>query len=276
LSSTSLLHAGWTGRFYRDDVNLLFAGVTAIGLAAIGVATAGVTTLTRRRLAVLVVVSSAGVLLSLGPATGIYRTLYDWAPPLQGLRQTARFGVLFLMAVAVAAAFGVAWVERRVGSIRAAAVVPIALAAVTIEVYQGPIRVEEFRGVPPIYDLLAEAEHPVVLAAAPFWPPEVVHFNGEYQLNSTRHWRPLMNGTSGLTPVSYRRRAAAFWFFPEEWAIAAMIDEGVTHVMVHLEQFGAEAPGVVAALAARRDLWLVASDTRGHRLYEVRRGEETR
>ena len=275
LSSTSVLHAGWTAPFYRDDVNVLFAGVSALGLATIGIVAGRATSEARRRLAVIVAVAAAGVLLSLGPATPVYRTLYEWVTPLQGLRITARFGMLFLIAVAAGAAFGVAWLERRVRSPRwAAALAALALTAVTVEAWQGPVRVREFSGVPPIYGLLADIEGPVRLVETPFWPPEAVHFNGEYQLGSTRHWQPLMNGTSGLTPESYRRRAESFWYFPEEWAIDAMHQEGATHVMVHLERFEHEAPHVAAVLAGRPDIWLIASDSRGHRLYEFRRRDE--
>ena len=125
---------------------------------------------------------------------------------------------------------------------------------------------------PPIYGLLADVETPVRLAEMPFWPPDMVHFNGEYVLGSTAHWQPLMNGTSGVTPMSYRRRAESFWFFPEDWAIQAVVDEGATHVMVHLHLFEHEAPMVLAGLAEQRTLRLVAADAYGHRLYEVRAG----
>jgi hypothetical protein len=95
--------------------------------------------------------------------------------------------------------------------------------------------------------------------------------NGEYVLNATGHWKPVMNGMSGLTPMSYRRRAESFWFFPREWAIDAIKKEGATHVMVHLERFGAEAPDVLTALAGRQDLQLLGADPKGHRLYRVKR-----
>jgi hypothetical protein len=79
-----------------------------------------------------------------------------------------------------------------------------------------------------------------------------------------------MNGTSGVTPMSYRRRAESFWYFPRDWAIAAMRSEGATHVMVHLERFGSEAPDVLQALAGRQDLQLLGADGRGHRLYKFK------
>jgi hypothetical protein len=95
--------------------------------------------------------------------------------------------------------------------------------------------------------------------------------NAEYVLNATGHRTPIMNGYSGYTPDSYRRRAQWFWFFPEPWAIEAIRHEGATHVMVHLEQFGADAEGVRAVLARQRELELVASDAAGHLLYRFAR-----
>ena len=107
----------------------------------------------------------------------------------------------------------------------------------------------------------------VMLAEVPFWPAEALFENGEYVLNATGHRAPIMNGYSGYTPDAYRRRAAAFWFFPEPWAIAAMRREGVTDVMVHLERFGPEADSVSAVLEKQHELRLVSADTLGHRLY---------
>jgi hypothetical protein len=124
--------------------------------------------------------------------------------------------------------------------------------------------------VPSIYALLAETSEPVMLVEVPFYPADAVFENGEYVLNATAHWKPVMNGTSGATPMSYRRRAESFWYFPRDWAIAAMKREGATHVMVHLERFGSEAPEVVAALADRRDLQLLGADAQGHRLYRFK------
>jgi hypothetical protein len=271
LTSTSRLHAGWTAPFFRDDVNVLFAGFTAMGLALAGMWLARTERACRRHVGVLILIAAVGVFVSFGPATSIYRWLHGWVPPLQGLRAVARFGFLYLTAIAFAAGFGVALLQRRLPSHRAGlALAASALALVTVEAWHAPIRTQPFSGVPSICSLLADTDEPVSLVEVPFYPPEGVHFNGEYVLNSTAHWQPLMNGTSGVTPMSYRRRVDAFWFFPENRAIQAIKDEGATHVMVHLEKFEHEAPMVQDALQDRRDLWLIATDRDGHRLYEVR------
>jgi hypothetical protein len=140
-----------------------------------------------------------------------------------------------------------------------------------VEAWQGPQPVVPFTGVSRLYAEIARAPDPVLLVEVPFYPPEGVHENAEYVLAATAHWRPLANGYSGFTPDSYRSRTETFWFFPEDRALAAFRDAGVTHVMVHLERFGAERPAVERTLATLQDLTLLGSDALGHRLYAVKR-----
>src|SRR5690606_38911454 len=237
LHSASRLHAGWSAPFFDRDVSVFFAGVTAIVLAVIGLLRARGEHTVRRR-AVLTTVAVVGVVLSLGPATAVYRWLYEWATPLHGLRAAARFGYLYLVAVALLAAYGVAWVQQRLRPGRPRLVVAVvALALVTVEAWSAPIHTVPFDGVPGIYRHVAEAPEPVVLVEMPFYPPEAFFQNGEYVLNSTAHWRPLMNGYSGYMPDSYRERAPYFWYFPDARALDRLQVEGATHVMVHLERF---------------------------------------
>ena len=63
-----------------------------------------------------------------------------------------------------------------------------------------------------------------------------------------------MNGYSGYTPETYQRYADAFWYFPEDWAIQAMKDAGVTHVMVHPAAFHKDHQAVRPILDKRRRL----------------------
>ena len=73
VTSTSLAHAWWNGRIV-NDVNVWFAGVAAIALATLGLARgAAGDGATRRRTVTLIVLAAVGLLLSLGPATSIYR-----------------------------------------------------------------------------------------------------------------------------------------------------------------------------------------------------------
>ena len=270
LVTTSRVHASWGRHFFTGDVNVFFPGVCALALAIAGVWDAiRIGAAARRRALCLLAFGCIGFVLSLGPATPIYAALYHVFVPLQGLRAAARFGYLLLIAIAILAGFGVAAIERRLPS-RAMAIAfgVAALAAVTVEAWQGPVPTLPFTGTPSIYARLSGVT-PVLLAEMPFWPAEVLFENGEYVLNATAAWIPTANGYSGYTPASYRRRAETFWFFPEERAFWAMKREGITHVMVHLERFGPEADGVLRAIALRNDVELLASDDLGHRLYRL-------
>ena len=107
----------WSGRFFKDPVDSFFPGFVVLALA--GIAIAGPWPgrrpadgdPTRARVPMLVAIRVMGVVLSLG--TAIYGWLFAVFPPMQGLRAAARFGNLFLLAVAVLGGMGLARVRRR-------------------------------------------------------------------------------------------------------------------------------------------------------------------
>jgi hypothetical protein len=189
---------------------------------------------------------------------------------MHGLRAAARFGNLFLLGTAVLAGLGLAAFRAAAPASRRIAIASIALVVVAnLESLRAPFAYRRFEGVPRIYSLL-EDEPSVVLAEVPFYPRQAAFENAEYVLNSTAHWRSLMNGYSGYTPASYSGYADAFWYFPRQGAIDAMRGAGVTHVMVHPERFGHEAPDVLAQIAKRPELELMAVAPHGLRLYRLR------
>lgn len=257
LASLSHVHRWWSAPFFTVDTNVFFPGVIALAAAAVGLATSWRQPLVRWALALVVV----GFVLSLGTATPVYEWAYRAFPPLQGIRAAARFGILVLAGVAVLAAFGV----HRVRGVWLALI----LAVLTLEQLLAPIRTTPFNGVPAVYALLRDEPGPVLLAEMPFYPPDAVFENGEYVLNATGHWRQVMNGYSGVTPMSYRSVADTLWYFPQERAFPTLAQAGATHVMVHLERFGPEAQDVARALDGRADLRLMAADRDGHRLYRL-------
>lgn len=266
-------HAAWSGRFFGQPGDPFFPGVVALLLAGTAVWAAVRRRTHRSRVVMLAAVGLAGFVLSLGVQTPVYGWLFAVFPPMHGMRAAARFGALFLLAVALLAGLGLAALRQRAGAggrgPLAAAV--LALGLVNLEALQAPFEYRWFEGIPRVYDLLAREPGPVVLAETPFYPAAAAFENAEYVLNSTAHWRPLMNGYSGYVPASYRAVAMTFWYFPEERAIAAMRAAGVTHVTVHPQRFGNEAADTIAILSRRPDFELMAiSAGRGIRLYRLR------
>lgn len=299
LASAGTLHLStWSGRFFKDPVDSFFPGFVVLGLAAVAIAGAfrrkplpGDPL--RARVVMLAAIGAAGVVLSLGTATPVYGWLFTVFPPMQGLRAAARFGNLFLLAVAVLAGLGVAtllpragggheraqqsprvrlpWPGCSRGQAKGGWLAIVLVVLVNVESLRAPFRYTPFNGIPGIYRLLASEPGQVVLAEQPFFPRWGIFQNGPYVLASTAHWRPLMNGYSGYTPESYQRYADAFWYFPEDWAIKAMKDAGVTHVMVHVAAFHKDHQPVVEVLDKRSDFELLAVGRDGIRLYRLKR-----
>ena len=260
----------WSGRFFTNPVDAFFPGATAILLAAFAV-WYGLEGNQRMRVVMLCAVGLMGFLLSLGLQTPVYGWLFTVFPPMQGLRAAARFGNLFLLAIALLAGLGLAAFRRAHPRRWIAPAAVAALVAVNIEALRAPFEYRRFDGIPKIYDVLASEAGHVVLAETPFYPPAAVFENAEYVLNSTAHWRPLMNGYSGYIPESYRAIAWTFWYFPEEHAIKAMRAAGVTHVTVHPHRFGNEAARTIEVLSRRPDFELLAIGAgTGIRLYRLR------
>jgi hypothetical protein len=269
LASAGRVHfSTWSGRFFKDPVDSFFPGFVVLALAGVAIAA----TIRRRppdgdparaRVTMLVAIGLAGVVLSLGTATPVYGWLFAVFPPMQGLRAAARFGNLFLLAVAVLGGMGLARVRSQ-----ALAIALVVL--VNIESLRAPIAYTPFQGIPGVYRLLATEPGRVVLAEVPFFPRWAIFQNGPYVLASTAHWRPLMNGYSGYTPDTYQGYADAFWYFPEDRAIQAMKDAGVTHVMVHVAAFHKDHQAVLPVLEKRSDFELMAVGRDGIRLYRLK------
>ena len=298
LASAGRLHfSTWSGRFFKDPVDSFFPGFVVLALAGVAIAAAVRRRAhdgdpSRTRVAMLVAIGLAGVVLSLGTATPVYGWLFAVFPPMQGLRAAARFGNLFLLAIAVLGGMGLASLLPAKGDSREHApgqeypantphgvrlqaqgswLAVALIVLVNIESLRAPMTYQPFRGIPGIYKLLADEPGPVVLVEQPFFPRWAIFQNGPYVLASTAHWRPLMNGYSGYTPDIYQGYADKFWYFPEDWAIQAMKDAGVTHVMVHPAAFHKDHQAVVPALEKRTDFELMAIGKDDIRLYRLKR-----
>ena len=266
LTTAGSLHYAWWSHRFAEGSTALFPGVVATALAAAGLLAAPGWRDARIRMAAAIGV--AGLALSFGSALPGYALLYRWLPLLQGVRGAARFGFLVLVAVAVLAGFGVAAIHARAGSRRWWPVmVAIIFAAVNAEALRAPMTFRPFTGIPRIYQALKD---PSVAAIAefPFYTPATILRNAPYVLNATAHWKPMVNGYSGFVPRRYAGIAEGLRDFPDDRSRAELRALGVTHVVVHVDAYGEQAPAILAALGSAPWLTLVASDDR-IRVYRV-------
>ena len=134
------------------------------------------------------------------------------------------------------------------------------------EAFRAPIGFTHFDAVPAIYETLAH-ERTAVVVELPFPMAQQWFLNATYMVNSTKHWRPMLNGYSGFLPKSYEKSYAATRGFPAQESLIALHDRGVTHVIVH--------PRRSATIASRRarihELQEIASeDAHQHRRFRRR------
>ncbi len=255
----------WSAPFFRAATSPAFPGIVPLALAAVAIATGVAWRDTRARM--WIAIGLVGAALSFGPAMPGYTFLYETLPVLKGVRAVGRFSLLALLAVAVLAAFGLAWVRARLTDARrtrlATVVGVAAVALVNIENARAPMAFVRFDGIPPIYAALA-AEPAAVVAELPFPEPGRVAANARAVHASMRNWRPLLNGYSGFTPASYVEHYLAFRAFPDPSSIDALRRAGVTHIVVDVGQV----PDAVAALQHVDGVTLLAADAR-RRIYRI-------
>ena len=220
----------WSTRFWTGTA--LFPGVVATGLALTAIIS-GVGWRDRRA-RMWLAIGVTGLLLSFGPALPGYDMLARVFPLLQGIRAPVRFGFLMLAAVAVLGGFGLTWLRRRLASRPrlGAALAAAAIVLVTAETIRAPIGFTPALKIPLIYRVLAR-EPDAVVVEYPLFSPAAIFHNAPYMLYSTQHWRPMVNGYSGFVPESYRRAWERIHRFPEPATLAALVELGVTHVVIH-------------------------------------------
>jgi len=248
----------WSGAIATPAQTALFPGVIRSALALVAIVT-GVAW--RNRAARLwITVGIVGLLLSFGTHLPGYVLLYRAVPLLQGIRATVRFGYLALAAVAGLAGFGLAHLDRRLPSSKLRTLVGLAAATlVTVEAARLPFGYTHGYEAPAVYHTLA-LERPHAVIELPLPPPPAFGRNAPYMLNSMVGWWPVVNGYSGFLPESYLDRRVDLAQFPDDESIAVLRRLGVTHVVVHREEFSHRWPDALERLDAARAMRPVAAD----------------
>ncbi len=235
LSTGSRLHyALWSHRFFDESASPTFPGIVASALAIFAIAWEETWRDGRVRMCLTAAIGCAVV--SVLPNTPVYPMLYTIIPLFRAVRVQAHIGQIVLLMIAVLAGFGVAGLGRRWRNARTWPAMAMALGLlVNLEALRAPIGYKRFSEIPRVYDVLSG--QPGAVVELPFYAPNEWFSNAPYMLNSTRYWRPLLNGYSGFRPTSYASTFDALSGFPDAASIAALRARGVTNVVVHEEMF---------------------------------------
>jgi hypothetical protein len=263
LSTVSHLHYGWwSHRFVAVSQSINFPGITVLVLAAAGVFARP--DKRDRRVSMCAAIAVGCAAASMVPRLPGYDRVHDLVPLFWAVRVQAHMGQVVLLSLALLAGFGharllVAWGTRRGGW----AITAVIVILINAEAFCAPLPFRTFSGIPPVYDAL-RAEPRAVVAELPMYEPRLFYGNAVYMLNSTRYWKPLVNGYSGFLPQSYVRTWTDMQSFPGHDALEAMHRRGITHVVLHEAGFigshgqaafdGVEAVGSLQEIAHEGDI----------------------
>jgi hypothetical protein len=150
----------------------------------------------------LLVVAAVGILVALGGHTPYYRFLFQsFGAIFRAIRAPARGIVLFHIALAVLAAWGLSRITKDLAPGKRLAVTCLAVIVLGVEYRAFPLKVYSIDAAPPaVYRWLARGPIPGAVIEWPFGDILDV----EYVFRQTSHEKPLINGYSGFGPAFYR------------------------------------------------------------------------
>lgn len=180
---------------------------------------------------------------SLGANGLTFRALQALVPPLGNLRAPARFASLGLVALAGLAAMGTVRLKALAARPAAGhAAVAIVLTLCLVEYWSRPLPTRVVATAPaPADRWLAGLPDDTVILELPV--PKVSQLWGwetSHELQSTHHWRNLVNGYSGFLPRSYGHTLALMETFPDGPSIARLRHLSVDYVVVRRRYFSAD------------------------------------
>jgi hypothetical protein len=254
LATGARIHRWWIPAAAAGSVANAFPGVAVMIVTLFAFTRRDVRADARFRMCAI---AAAGcVAVSFAPRLPFYPELHEAIPLFQAVRVPARLSQVVLLLVAVLAGFGVAAAGQRWQLARTWPIAALLVLIVNLEILRAPVGYVRFEGVPPIYETLA-ADPNAVVVEVPFPIPQQWFLNGPYMINSTKHWRPMLNGYSGFRPESYERSYEAARGFPSDESLIKLHELGVTHVIVHRLALGGERVGTIGKVQSMQE---VASD----------------
>ena len=173
---------------------------------------------------------------SFGPDAGLYWVFYKTIPIFTFMRAPGRMGIMVVLALVVLGAPALATLLTRARRpLVAGAALSVLAAAELAEIPLTQLRLAE--PLSPVYRLLATLPYgPVV--ELPYWY-ERSDFprHAYYMLNSTAHWKPLINGYSDHIPQDFRNNVIPLSSFPTRQSFAILSQAGTRYVVFHLNMY---------------------------------------
>lgn len=160
-----------------------------------------------------------------------YTVLHETVPLFSWLRAPSRFGLVVVLGLAVFAGFAASALLAR--SRRAAVTAAALVTLTTADLVVAPlflVEAEPVASVPVPGQVAPRARRGVPLLLRTDGLPRHAY----YMLNSTAHWRPLVNGYSDYVPPEWREMVIPVSSFPNPESFVILQRHRVRYVVFHL------------------------------------------
>jgi hypothetical protein len=179
---------------------------------------------------------AAGLLIAFDGSLGfhglLYPYLYDWFPPMRGLRVPARFSVIVGLSLAILSGFGMRRLLARLSPGKAQVAFAAAVILLAFDLRPN-LSLEPVWPEPPSIYAGVNAHHTVLAEFPVPDDPFGFAFNTSYMYFSLWHGANMVNGYSGFLPTSYEELAKGLASFPSTSSVALLRQRGVTHVTLN-------------------------------------------
>lgn len=178
------------------------------------------------------------------PPVSLWPWVYSW-PGFNFIRVPSRFMILAMLALAVLTGVGF---DRLFGgrTARGRAVAALVVGSLLVVEYASmPLGFAPYAiDVPAIDRWLNTVPKPFVVAEVPMPSDGDIgayeRHNTMAMLHSTAHWQRTIHGYSGVRPALHQRLFRELTLFPDAVSLASLRGVGVTHVVVHFDQYPTE------------------------------------
>lgn len=205
----------------------------------------------------LFVISALGFILSLGPFLHLmrqtihqpfpiplpYALFYYLVPGFQGIRNSARWEMLFIIAIAVLIAVVLTQVFKRFPLKYRPILYGILVLGCVLE-FNFPMhfyKVPSIQQFPPVYQWLNTTPKEFVIIEMPIYTWDIqpqVFTENMREYYATAHFRKMVNGASGYSPPPWMEIAQnQLISFPSENSLKQLRTLGVTHIVFHKKEY---------------------------------------
>ncbi len=202
-------------------------------------------------------ISLFGFIMSLGPFLHLFRQtihnpfpiplpyvlFYYIIPGFQGIRNSSRWEMLFIITIAVIVAFVLHQLLNKV-SFKKQAIIYSFLIIGVISEFNFPLHYEQVpqkSTFPQVYSWLNTTPKDSVLIEMPIytWDMQPYVFDENYrEYYSTVHFRKMVNGASGFSPEPWQNLVKDLLFnFPSDNTIQKLSTLGVDYIIVHKKEY---------------------------------------